>query len=99
MAFCLTFSQKLYAQVILHVEHPLVRATNDCSEYLGHMTKMAVTPIYCENSYINFSRDERANDILTWNVPFRLQNTFGSKDVPWLTLTYWACTRIRCQMS
>ena len=48
--FCITFSQKLFAQVILHVEHPLVRATNDCSEYLGHMTKMAVTPIYCENS-------------------------------------------------
>ena len=43
-------SQKIFEQVILHVEHPLVRATNDCSGYLGHMTKMAVTPIYCENS-------------------------------------------------
>ena len=42
MAFCLTFSQKLFAQVILHVEHLLVRATNNCSEYLGDMTKMAV---------------------------------------------------------
>ena len=91
MAFCLTFSQKLFAQIILHVEHPLVRVTNDCSEYLGHMTKMAVTPIYCENSL----EDERANDILALNVSFRLQNTFCSKDAPWLTLTYWAYTRIR----
>ena len=29
----------------------------------------------------------------------RLQGTFCSKDALWLPLTYWAYTRIRCQMS
>ena len=29
-----------------YVEPPWVGGTRDCSRYLGHMTKMAVTPIY-----------------------------------------------------
>ena len=40
-----------------YVEPPWVGGTNVCSRHLGHMTKMAATPIYGKNpSKIFFSR-------------------------------------------
>ena len=44
----------------LYVEPPWVGGTKVCSRHLGHMTKMAVTPIYCKNpSKIFFSGTSR----------------------------------------
>ena len=43
-----------------YMEPPWVRGTNFCSRHLGHMTKMAATPIYGKNpSKIFFSRTGR----------------------------------------
>ena len=43
-----------------YVEPPWVGGTNFCSRHLGHMTKMAATPIYGKNpSKIFFSRTGR----------------------------------------
>ena len=36
-------------EVKLHMEPPWVGGTKDCSQSLGHMTKMAARPIYCKN--------------------------------------------------
>ena len=36
-----------------YVEHPWVGGTKVCSRDLGHMTKMAATPIYTVKSLIN----------------------------------------------
>ena len=43
-----------------YLEPPWVGGTKVCSGYLGHMTKMAATPIYGKNpSKIFFSRTNR----------------------------------------
>ena len=43
-----------------YVEPPWVGGTKFCSRHLGHMTKMAATPIFCKNpSKIFFSRTGR----------------------------------------
>ena len=39
-----------------YVEPPWVGGTKVCSRHLGHMTKMAATPIYGKNLSIIFSR-------------------------------------------
>ena len=40
------------------VEPPWVGGTNVCSRHLGHMTKMAATPIYGKNPSKIFSRTD-----------------------------------------
>ena len=51
----------------LHLEPPWVRGTNVCSDDLGHMTKMAATPIYGKNpSKSLLLRNQRANDLVAW---------------------------------
>ena len=42
-----------------YVEPPWVGGTIFCSRHLGHMTKMAATPIYCKNPSKIFSRTGR----------------------------------------
>ena len=41
-----------------YVEPPWVGGTNVCSRHLGHMTKMAATPIYGKNPSKVFSRTD-----------------------------------------
>ena len=43
----------------LYVEPPWVGGTILCSRHLGHMTKMAATPIYGKNHSKTFSRTGR----------------------------------------
>ena len=48
-----------------YVEPPWVGGTKFCSRHLGHMTKMAATPIYGKNlSKIFFSRTRQLNDFM-----------------------------------
>ena len=49
-----TFSSPIKAK--FYVEPPWVGGTKVCSRHLGHMTKMAATPIYGKNPSKIFSR-------------------------------------------
>ena len=54
-----------------HVESPWVRETKVYSGHLGHMTKMAATPIYGENPSKNLLlRNQRASYLGPWYVAF-----------------------------
>ena len=56
----LLLRNRLAYQSQIYVEPPWVRGTKFCLQHLGHMTKMAATPIYGKNpSKIFFSRTAR----------------------------------------
>ena len=64
------------------------RGTKVCSGHLGHMTKMAATPIYGKNPSKNLLlRNQRASDLGPWYValgPWAHQSLF--KWWPWVDL-------------
>ena len=61
-----------------------------CLRGLGHMTKMAATPIYGKNPSRIFSRTERANDLVAWYVALGTRAHHScSNDDSRLTLTYF----------
>ena len=71
-----------------YVEPPWVGGTKVCSRHLGHMTKMAATPIYGkEPSKIFFSRGDIHE---TWYVASGTpaHHSFLNND-PGVTLTYF----------
>ena len=53
-----------------YVAPPLVGGTKVCSPHLGHMTKMAATPIYGKKPFKNL-RNRRADFHETWYVALR----------------------------
>ena len=59
-----------------------------CSRYLGHMTKMAATPIYVKTSSKNLLLQNQLADLLEiWYVPFRTDQPIivCSNDEPGMT--------------
>ena len=74
-----------------YVEPPWVGGTKVCSRHLGHMTKMAATPIYGKNpSKIFFSRTGRRTSMKLGMYYRGLQPIIVcSNDDPGLTLTYF----------
>ena len=74
-----------------YVEPPWVGGTKFCSRHLGHMTKMAATPIYGKNhSKIFSSRTGRPISTKLGMYHRRLQPIiFCSNDDPGVTLTYF----------
>ena len=61
------------------------------SRGLGHMTKMAATPIYGKKTFKNFHlQNQRANDLVAWYVALGLWPIIVcSNDDPRLTLPYF----------
>ena len=55
----LLLQNRLLDQSQIYVESPWVGGTKVCSQHLGHMTKMAATPIYGKNPSKIFSRTGR----------------------------------------
>ena len=51
-----------------YMEPPWVGGTIFCSRHLGHMTKMAATPIYGKNPSKNLLQNRRADFHETWYV-------------------------------
>ena len=52
-----------------YVEPPWVGGTKSCSQHLGHMTKMAATPIYGKKTFKNLLLQNRQADFHeTWYV-------------------------------
>ena len=74
-----------------HVEPPWVGRTKVCSGHLGHMTKMAATPIYGKNpSKIFFSRTKGPMTLWLCMSHWGLGPIiFCSNDDPRLTLIYF----------
>ena len=74
-----------------YVERPWVGGTIFCSRYLGHMTKMAATPIYGQNpSKIFFSRTGRPIFTKLGIKHWGLQPIIVcSNDDPGMTLSYF----------
>ena len=74
-----------------YVEPPWLGGTKFCSRHLGHMTKMAATPIYGKNpSKIFFSRTDRRISTKLGMYHRGLQPIIVcSNDDPGLTLTYF----------
>ena len=69
-----------------YVEPPRVNLKNVCTRHLGHMTKMAATPIY----KTLFLQNRRADFNETWYVASGLQPIIVcSNDDPGVTLTYF----------
>ena len=48
------------------MEPPWAGGTKVCSQYLGHMAKMVITPIYGKNPFKNILRNQRANGPGAW---------------------------------
>ena len=70
---CLPFSKisetALPIKAKFYVEPPWVGGTKVCSRHLGHMTKMATTPINGKNpSQIFFSPEPKSHCHQTWHV-------------------------------
>ena len=55
-------------RVKFHMEPPWDGGTKVCSNGPGHMTKMAVTPIYGKNLKKFLLRNQKADDLQSWNV-------------------------------
>ena len=74
-----------------YVESSWVRGTKFCSRHLGHMTKIAATPIYGTNpSKIFFSRTSRRISTKLGMYYLGLQPIIVcTNDDPGLTLTYF----------
>ena len=56
-----------------HVKPPLDRETKVCSNGPGHMTSMAVMPIYDKNLKNLFLRNKKADDLETWYAALSAQ--------------------------
>ena len=52
-----------------HMKTPYDKLAKFYAKYFGHMTKMAVTPIYGKNLYKNLLL-QKADDLGTWYVAF-----------------------------
>ena len=74
-----------------YVEPPWVGGAKVCSHHLGHMTKMAATPIYGKKPFKNFLLQNRRADFHeTRYVAFGLLPIIVcSNDDPGVTLTYF----------
>ena len=73
-----------------YVEPPWVGGTNICLRHLGHMTKMAATPIYGKNTSLFFLQNWQAEFHKTWYVASGLQPIIVcSNDNPGVTLSYF----------
>ena len=79
-----------------YVEPPWVGGTKFCSQHLGHMTKMAATPIYGKNpSKIFFSRTGRPIFTKLGMLHQGLQPIINcSNDDPGVTLTLKVCAKV-----
>ena len=71
-----------------YVEPPWIVALEYCSRYLGHMTKMAATPIYGKNNLLLQNRWAHFHE--TWFVASRTSaHCSFINDDPGMTLTYF----------
>ena len=75
-----------------YVESPWDAGTKACSNYLGHMTKMATMPIYGKIFRKIFSGTKSLRPMtLKLGMQHRVLEYYEvcSNDAPWLTLTYF----------
>ena len=59
----------------------------ECSQHLGHMTKMAATPVYGKTLKNLLLQNLTIYDPLTWHVASKISPSL--LDDPGLTLTYF----------
>ena len=73
-----------------YVEPPWEGGTKVCINGLGHMTKMAATPIYGKNLKNLLLQNQKSYDLETWHVASGTQAfKVCINDDPGLTLTYF----------
>ena len=84
------FSQTVWPiKTKFYVEPPWVGKTKSCSRHLGHMTKIAATPIYGKNPS-KILQNRQADFHETWYVASGFQAIIVcSNDAPGVTLTYF----------
>ena len=65
----LVFSQTIcLIELKFHVKTPYDKIAKIFSKHLGHMTKMAATPIYGKKPFKNLLQNQEADDLVTWYV-------------------------------